>query len=190
MGFPEKCCERAHTQMAMCEVGDLPIPHVMFNSGHGCDADRLVRKSIARWFNIPSFYVDASLNRGTLANLNYVADQLGEFVEWAEKKVPGVKYDEDRLIEIQEINAIGVNYLREIYQLRKHVPCPIAPGDALVQHSREPYRYPNIKKATEYLRILRDELGERVASGGPFPEDRLRLLWAGEDPRYFDPVRL
>src|SRR5574340_766100 len=31
MGFPEKCCERAHAQLAMCEAGNLPLPHVVFN---------------------------------------------------------------------------------------------------------------------------------------------------------------
>ncbi len=191
MGFPEKCCERAHAQLAMCEVGDLPVPHVIFNSGHGCDADRLVRTGIARWFKVPVFYVDANLKRGTLANLNYIANQLGEFTEWAEKKIPGIKYREDKLREIHETNAIGVGYLQEIYRLIKHVPCPITPDEALRDRLREPYRFSNIKKANEYLRVLRDELGERVASGkGPYPEERLRLLWAGEEPTCLEPGRL
>ncbi len=191
MGFPEQCCERAHAQLAILEAGDLPIPHVVFNSGHGCDADRLVRRSIARWFNIPVFYVDAGLNRQTLANLNYITDQLGDFIEWAEKNVPGVKYHEDKLIEIQEKTALGAKYMREIYRLRKQIPCPILPEEALKQHVREPYRYPDTDKVLRYLQALRDELGERVASGkGPYQEERLRLLWAGEDPRYLDAGRV
>ncbi len=190
MGFPEKCCERAHTQLAMLEMGELPIPHVIFNSGHGCDADRLVRASIARWFKVPVFYIDVKLNRETLADIRYVADQLGEFTEWAEKKVPGVKFNEDRFREIQEINAVGCKYMREIYRMRKQVPCPISPEDGF-RHVRESSRYSNVKKGNEYLRACRDELGERVASGkGPYQEERLRLLWAGEEPKYFDPGRI
>ncbi len=118
----------------------------------------------------------------TLASINYIADQLGEMIEWAESKIPGVKYDEARHIEMLEMEAIGYKYHQEIYQLAKHVPCPVAPEESFIRGFIviDLSVYPNMQKAVEYARIYRDELGERVASGkGPFPEERLRLLWAG-----------
>ncbi len=188
LGFPEKYCERTVTGLAICDIGDLPKPDVILSDGGGCDGDRESRRCIGDWFNIPVFYIDVSLNeddKPDLANLNYITDQLGEFIEWAEKKLPGVKYDKDKHIEMLESDAIGTKYRKEIYQLVKHVPCPLSPKDA--RHKRlfglEPSRYPNMQKAIEFLRMSRDELGERVASGqGPYPEERLRLLWAGQFP--------
>ncbi len=198
LGFPEKCCERTVAQLAMCEIGDLPKPSIVLDTGHGCDADKFNRWSVASWFNLPVFYVDVPLNhedKPDLSNLNYIASQLGEFIEWAEKKLPGIKYDEGKHIEMLEIDAISEKYRREIYQLRKHVPCPIAPLEAFrrVLTSFEPSRYPNMEKGLEYLRVLRDELGERVATGkGPYPEERLRLLWSGQshDLQAINPTKL
>ncbi len=189
LGFPEKCCERSVTQLAMCDAGDLPKPHIMVATGGACDVHKFDRPSLAILFNLPLFYMDVPLNESdkpNLPNLNYIANQLGEFIEWAEKKVPGVKYDEDKLIEMQEMDAIGERYYREIYQLMKHVPCPIGPLD---KHRKRimsfvPSRWGNMQKAIEYLRVLRNELRDRVASGkGPYPEERLRLLWSGECPQ-------
>ncbi len=184
----ERCCERAVVQLAMCEIGELPKPHIMINAGIGCDPDKFQRRYIADLFKVPTFFIDAPQNeddKPNMASLNYYVDQLGECIEWAEKKVPGVKYDEARHLEILEMDAIASKYRREIYQLMKHVPCPIGPLDSRRHKiiNCTPSRYPNMKKTLEYLRICRDELGERVASGqGPYPEERLRLLWAGQTP--------
>ncbi len=186
LGFTEKCCDRVVAPLAMCNVGDLPVPQIFFTPIHACDAHWLVDNTLAKWHNVPVFNLDVGLNveKVDLDSLNYIADQLGEFIEWAEKKVPGVKYDEDRHIEIIEIDAIGLRYTREIHQLKKHVPCPVSPQEAF-RPDRPGRYYPNMQKVNEYLRILRDELGERVASGkGPYPEERLRLLWATGDNPY------
>ncbi len=199
MGFPEKCCERAVVQMAVCDIGDLPKPDIIFGDGHGCDADhKHTSRSLSDWFTIPMFYIDTPLDeddKPNLANLNYVVDQLGEFIQWAEKNVPGVKYNEERHIEWLEMDAIGEKYVREIYQLTKHVPCPITPLDVMRKAiiKFRPSYYPNMQKAIEYLQILRDEVGDRVASGkGPYPEERLRLLWAGQshDLQVVNPAKL
>lgn len=186
-GFPEKCCDRTVATIAMCHTGDSPLPQLFLNSITECDAHWLVDGAISGWHNVPVLTLDADIDSKdevNLDSLNYIADQLGEFIEWAEKKIPGVKYDEDRLIEIQEIDAIGCKYLTEIYQLSKHVPCPIVPQDGFTMR-REPRRYPDMQKANEYLRILRDELGERVAGEkGQCPEERLRFVWASGANQY------
>ncbi len=189
LGFPEKCCERSVTQLAMADVGDLPHPDIMIASGGACDVHKFDRPSMAKMFNTPMFFLDIPLNeddKPNLANLNYIALQIGKFIEWAEKTVPGVKYNEDKLVEMQEVDAIGEKYFREIYELMKHVPCPIGPLD---KHRKRimsflPSRWGNWQKGIEYLRVLRNELRDRVASGGgPYPEERLRLLWSGECPQ-------
>ncbi len=184
-GFPEQCCERAIAQVGMFELGELPIPTVMLNENCGCDADAHHRTTLAKMYNIPVFFIDIPLNeddKPSLESLNYIVDQIWEFIEWAEKKVPGAKYDESILIEQLEMDAIGDKYRREIYDLAKHVPCPVGPlGLKKRLLHFLPSRYPNMKKGIEYLRTCRDEIGEVVASGkGPYDEERLRLLWSGQ----------
>ncbi len=186
-GYPEKACERAMLPVIMAELGDFPKPNLQINTGHGCDLHKFQRKNQATHYNIPVFYIDIPLNEDDkphLSDLDYIADQLMEFIEWAESKVPSLKYDAAKHKEIVELDAIGERYQREIYQLIKHVPCPIGPldGRRKLLYEMRPSRFPNMKKSIEYLRICRDELGERVVSGH-CPEEELRLLWAGQVPQ-------
>ncbi|MBI4317229.1 MAG: 2-hydroxyacyl-CoA dehydratase [Chloroflexi bacterium] len=200
LGLPaDKLCDKVVTQLAMRSADSAPKPDAILADSHGCDNDH---KYYARvqgdLFNIPVFFVDVPLHEDdkvTLTSINYVAEQYGEFIEWAEKTVPGVKYDEDKHIEALEMDAIARSYCRDIYQLLKHVPCPCDPRDALGQWFSQflPSRFPNMRKAAECIRHFRDQLGERVASGkGPYPEERLRLLWAGmsHDLQVLDPRNL
>ncbi len=187
-GYPEKCCEHAMAMLAMGELGELPRPDMILISGHACDVKIFSRRVIAEILNVPVFTLDIPLNeddRPDLPAINNIADQMGEFAEWAEKKAPGIKYDEDKHIEMLEMDAIGAKLSREIWQFLRHVPCPIGPLD--IDRKRMvrfiPSHYPDMQKAVEFLRVCRDELGERVASGkGSYPEERLRILWAGQVP--------
>ncbi|MBI2918025.1 MAG: 2-hydroxyacyl-CoA dehydratase [Chloroflexi bacterium] len=205
MGFPaDKVCEKIVAQLAIRESDTLPKPDVVFVDSHGCDNDhKYYARSYSDLFNIPAFFVDIPLyedDNPTLASLNYIADQFGEFIDWAESKFPGVKYNEGRHREMLEIDAIGLKYNRELYQLAKRIPCPFSPRDILTRlyTGALPSLYPNMEKAVEYLRVFRDTVGERVASGtGPYPEERLRLLWSGTshgfqrgDGQTIDPCKL
>ncbi len=187
MGFPGTTfCDQVTLKLGLLKQEGLPKPDLIAGDSHACDVDHVCFfRTAGDLFNIPVFYIDIPLHQDdkpTLASISYVADQMGEFIEWAESKIPGVKYDEAKHIEMLEMEHMGHVYSREIYQLIKHVPCPIAPGEAFIRGfiGVDLSVYPNMKKAVEYARIFRDELGERVASGkGPYPEERLRLLWAG-----------
>lgn len=100
------------------------------------------------------------------------------------KKFPGHKYNKDKHIELLEIDAIGDGYRREIYQLMRKKPCPLLPRDVFrYRTTHNPSRFANQRKHCEYMRVLRDELAERVATG-TCPEERLRLLWAGRTDDY------
>ncbi len=187
MGFSaDRFCDKSVVELAAFGTEAWTKPDLILGDGHACDIDHhCCARTLADMFNIPFFLVDFPLcqdDKPTLASISYIADQYGEFIEWAEKKVPGVKYDEARHIEMLEMDAIAQKYQAEVYQLLKHVPSPISPEEAhqVGYLGFQPSKYPNMQKALEYLRMMRDELGERVASGkGPYPEERLRLLWAG-----------
>ncbi len=187
-GFPaDKFCDKVVAQLAMGEIGEVPKADIIYADSHGCDNDhKYYSRTQGDRYNIPTFFVDIPLHeddKPTLASLNYIADQLGDFIEWAEKTVPGVKYDEAKHIEILELDALAQKLQQEIYQLLRHVPCPISPRDVLARVFTQftPSRYADMQKVIEYLTVIRDELGERVASGkGPYPEERLRVIWAGQ----------
>ena len=73
-------------------------------------------------------------------------------------------------------------HLRDTYELRKRVPCPISPQDSF-RLMAMPSRYPNPAKVVEYSRSYRDELFERADKGiGGVPEEKLRIAWLATGP--------
>jgi hypothetical protein len=115
-------------------------------------------------------------------NTSYVAEQLGELIEFAEKSVPGIKYNEDKLIEILKMDQQAHRYLRDSYELRKMVPCPISPQDSFRVMGLPSFN-PNPARILEYYRIYHDELFERANKGiGGVPEEKLRIAWLATGP--------
>ncbi len=187
MGFAaDTYCDKVVVELAGLGTGVWSKPDLMMADGHACDNDhQLYAICIANLMDFPAFFIDFPLlqdDKPTLADVNYIADQYGEFVEWAEKKVPGLKYDEAWHLEMLDADSTAEKIHYEIYKLTKHVPSPISPNEAskMDVYRLQPSRYSNFKKVIEYLKVIRDEMGERVATGtGPYPEERLRFLWAG-----------
>lgn len=180
-GLPVWGCDRTLTMVTLCTTGDYPVPSFLLNSSIVCTPMMLGLNSLATWFNVPSVTVDIPLEANE-ANLRYTTDQLHEAIEFAEAKVPGVKYDEDKLIEFQEYDRISYEYQKEIALLAKRVPCPLDPQD-IFRLPRLPSAYPDPRKVVDYYRIYRDEVYERAEKHiGAVREEKLRVMWAVSGP--------
>lgn len=188
-GFPDDACDRTIVCIAMCINGDLPPPDFVVATPMACEMELTAYKSIGEYFRVPVFSVDTTLVANE-RNLKYVAGQIGELIEFAQAKVPGVKYDEAKLMRAMAADKIAYDCLHDIHELRRRVPCPLSGQDAF-RIPLPPSFYHDMDRAVDYYRAWRDEMRERVAKGyGALPEEKLRFLWAVTGPFYFNPFDL
>ncbi len=189
IGLPDSICDRTVVCIAMVVKQVLPPPSFMITTNNACDPIMLSANMIGRWFHAPIFCIDVPVETNEQA-LKYIANQLGQCIEYAEATVPGLKFNWERFEELQQIDGAGWNYYHDMYALRKRVPCPISGRDAF-RLPRRLSMYPNPKKALEYARIFRDEMYERAEKGrGTVKEEKLRVMWAVTGPYYSDPFAL
>ena len=191
MGLPvDKSCDMSTMQASLTEGGAVPMEDVGVCNNHCCTPMLLNRLYVANALNTLTYYIDRGFEENE-ANLKYVTEQFGEFIEFCEKRFPGViKYDEDKLIEMEayedEINRIE----EEIRQMAKHKPAPVSGrgggGRAGgIFHGVGPMD-------VELARAVRDEIAERVAKGiAAVPGEKLRVLWTGvTNPFFMDPYKV
>ena len=186
-GMTDEGCDMTIVPLAMCISKQIPPADYIIGSYALCFPFFTSYYQISRYFDVPFYALDIPSEENE-ENLHYVTTQLHELIEDVERKVPGAKYDEDKLIELQEKNRMGFDYYRDIFELLKTSPCPQAGKDSFAQ-SRLPSLSPNPDKFLEYLKSRRDELGERVAKGiGAVAEEKLRIVWSVTGPfLYYDP---
>lgn len=187
--FPDTACDRTIVCMAMCINGDFPAPDIVLAHNTACHMELMSFKAIGEYFNVPVFTLNAGLGASE-DSLGFVTEQLGEFIEFAEGKIPGVRYDEERMVELLKIEIKAVDCLSEINRLRSHVPCLLSGQDAF-RLPRFPSYYPDPQDALRYFVAWRDEMMERAEKGvGVLEEEKLRLLWVVTGPFYFNPFRV
>ncbi len=187
-GLPvDSSCDMTSIPFAMAQTGYTPIEDVAICAG-GCTPTMMSRIFTLHTNTTFNHYIDIGFEDNE-ANLEHVTNQLGEFIELAEKKFPGIKYDEDRLIELQAIQEACRGYSQEMYQMLKRRPSPIAGTDAFrLSSSGGGPSYPEPLKGLEYMRVQRDEMAERVEKGiAAVPGEKLRMLWTVTRPLFMDP---
>jgi benzoyl-CoA reductase/2-hydroxyglutaryl-CoA dehydratase subunit BcrC/BadD/HgdB len=187
LGFPENTCDRVQLAAAVGVCGDLPAPAMVFTEQSECDPMAQACLWMGRFWRVPSFAVDVPFEQDMEA-IRYVEAQLWEFIHLAEETFPdAAKYDEAKLIQLQLWEMDCMAYEKDILELGKPKPCPIAGRDALRMPPRQLYDDPGVR---DYFRALRDELRERVAQGRGAVKDnieRFRVFWMCSAPFYEDP---
>jgi benzoyl-CoA reductase/2-hydroxyglutaryl-CoA dehydratase subunit BcrC/BadD/HgdB len=187
--YPDTACDRTIVCMAMCINNDFPPPDIVLAHNTACHMELMSFKAIGEHFKAPVFTLNGGLGASE-DTLRFVTDQLGEFIEFAEAKVPGVRYDEDRMMELIEVESKAIEYMSEINRLRSRVPCPISGQDAF-RLPRFPTYYQDPHRALKYFEAWRDEMMDRAEKGiGALEEEKLRLLWVVTGPFYFNPFRV
>ena len=185
-GFPDTACDRTIISLAMCINGDFPPPDIVMAHNTACHMEMASFKAIGEYFDKPVFTLNGGLGSDE-DSLRFVTDQLEEFIEFAEARIPGVKYEEERMIELLEVESRGMACLKEINELRAQVPCPLSALDAFRLPRFATY-YPDPKRALRYFEEWRDELKDRAAKGvGVVENEKLRLMWVVTGPFYFNP---
>ena len=166
----------------LLEEGGFPRPKLVLAPQGECELSNFSSNTVAHLLDIPIFNINVPFEDDYKRHLGYVASQLEEFIAFAEEKVPGIKYDEDRLRGLVEVESEWYALNRQIYELTKRVPCPAHPQDVF-RLPTFPSTFPNPGKIVEYVRGLRDELSAKVERGySPVKEERLRLMWTTTGP--------
>ncbi len=188
-GYPDTACDRTIVCLAMCINKDFPPPDIVLAHNTACHMELTSFKAIGEHFDKPVFTLDGGLEANE-DSLRFVADQLGEFIEFAEAKIPGVRYDEERMIELINVERKAMACLSEINALRAHEPCLLSALDAFRLPRFTSY-YPDPHRALRYFEEWRDEMKDRAEKGiGVLEEEKLRLLWVVTGPFYFNPFYL
>jgi hypothetical protein len=189
-GMAEHTCDRTIVLVPMVLRGDYPKPDFVMVTNWECMPIYLSYLIVAHVLDIPYFVIDRKYTPyRTLedeAQLKYVTDQLEEMIEYIEVKVPGCKYDEEKLIETQYYLREYLKYEQQQWKLRAAIPCPIAPKEAFRELLLN-----GSPKGVEYARMYTEELAEKVARGeSGLPqgvEEKLRFLWSNTGPFHHDP---
>ncbi len=182
LGFPDYVCDRTISYLPAMLHSEMPKPQLVMASEVGCDMVNQARLAYANQLGIPVFPIDIPFEDDSKSNLGYVAGQLKAFIKFAEAKVPGVKYDEDKLAEWIELEAEYYGYWHDVYKLRRQVPCPEHPRDVFRDHQYLA-TYPNPAKVVQWAKAYRDELREKAARGyTPVGKEKLRVMWTVTGP--------
>jgi hypothetical protein len=181
LGFPDHTCDRTMVALGLLLSGEVPMPKLIVSRRVPCDPERWSSMAAAKYSGT-LFYDLSRLNSNGDENIKCIADQLGDLIEFAEKSIAGVKYHEDQLIELLELDHQAHELMKETYELRKKVPCPISPQDSF-RVMRMPHRFPNPAKVVEYCKMFHDEMFERAEKGiGGVKEEKLRIAWLATGP--------
>jgi benzoyl-CoA reductase/2-hydroxyglutaryl-CoA dehydratase subunit BcrC/BadD/HgdB len=188
-GFPDTACDRTIVCLAMCINKDFPPPDIVLAHNTACHMEMMSFKAIGEHCKAPVFTLNAGLGASE-DTLQFVTEQLAEFIEFAEARVPRAHYDEERMVELIGVEIRALDHLREINKLRSHVPCLMSGQDAF-RLPRFPSYYPDPHGALRYFEAWRNEMMERAEQGvGALEDEKLRLLWVVTGPFYFNPFRV
>lgn len=182
MGYPDPACDRTVVPIGLAMQGVIPPPRVAFASPAVCQAEGASGLWPARTFNVPAFCFDNPYGH-TEEDLHYLVQQIYSMIDFVTSEVPGTKYDESRLANLQEEAARCQQVYREIYELRKAVPCPVSGPDVFTM---PPWEIDD-HRILEYLEMQRNEIQERTEKGyGAVPGERLRVAWLVSGPFHFN----
>jgi hypothetical protein len=188
LGLPWNICDTMTLSIAAAMIGDLPpAAMVTFLPPVPCRVWTFHMKAIGEFFKVPQFEMDMPTDC-TAESIKYVAGQFKELIKFAESNVPGLKYDQDRHIELLEAGNVCFEYIQKDWEFRRLIPLPMDSKDSFRQpFRRDPGSSGETAKVLEYWRIRTEEIGEIVKKGST-REEKLRLLWVWGRPVYLNPM--
>ena len=201
MGHSEDVCTYVKSDLGMMARGNVapngkpfPDPDLLLLSYTGCF-------TFMKWFELlrEQYGCEAVMlhtpytGDGEITDnmREYMVKQLKEDVIPKLEEVSGVKFDIDRLREYLRESARAEDDLVGVLQSAKNKPSPIDAYFGGIYYIGPIFgAFRGTKEATEFYRLLRSEIDERVAAGlgpvtpdGPMGEEKYRLVTEGP-PNY------
>ena len=182
-GHSEDVCTYVKTDIGMARRGNigptgqhLPEPDLLLLSYTGCFTFMKWFELLRHEYKCPTVMLHVPYQgegRVTDNMRSYIVKQLKETVIPELERVSGVKFDIDRLREYLRESAKAEDDLVWVLQSAKHRPSPIDGFFGAMYYVGPIFSaFRGTKDATEYYRLLREEIAERVAQGkGPVTPD-------------------
>jgi benzoyl-CoA reductase subunit B len=186
-GHSEDVCTYVKADLGMMAKGNLapngkpfPKPDVLFLSYTGCFTFMKWFELVREEYKCPTVMLHTPYQgdgRATKNMRDYMVKQLKQEVIPTLEKVSGVKFDIDRLREYLRESARAEEDFVWVLESAKRKPSPIDAYFGGVYYVGPIFTaFRGTKDATEYYRLLRGEISERIAKGlGPVtPEGELK----------------
>src|SRR3990167_2080502 len=196
-GHSEDVCTYVKSDLGMMLNGatgptgePLPTPDVLLLSYTGCFTFMKWFELIRQKYNCETVMLHVPYQGDGKISQNmrdYVVKQLKEVVIPTLERVSGVKFDIDRLRQYMKESAKAEEDLVQVLQSAKKRPSPIDGYFGAVYYIGPIFTaFRGTTEATEYYRVLRQEIEQRVREGkgpitpeGEMAEEKYRLVVEG-----------
>jgi benzoyl-CoA reductase/2-hydroxyglutaryl-CoA dehydratase subunit BcrC/BadD/HgdB len=184
-GYPADLCSYARSHIAAvlrpkaAPLNGMPRPDLLVCCSNICGTVLKWYEALAAHYDVPLFVLDVPFQRTTPAEphvIEYVADQLHEFVAWLEAHTSRLLRP-DRLDTVVNRSLQAIVLWQEILEYGRFRPSPINAPDLFVAMAPI-VALRGTRQAIHCYRRLKAELEERVTRAiGAVPDERHRLLW-------------
>jgi predicted CoA-substrate-specific enzyme activase len=185
-GYDPKQCSFLKCTIGGCHEGLLPTPDVAVGSMSFCNGIGPVLQDVAALYHRPFFFLNLPQYNRSLADIDYVAEQLKQLVRvlCEHTGVDPEEVDRTRLPQAIEYSNQASALWGEVLELRRAKPSPLSGREALDFATVLSQSW-GLPETVEIYRTLRNEVRERVDHGvGAVPHEAVRLGWLHLRPYY------
>jgi len=182
-GYSRDLCSYALTDIGSSltgkgPLGILPKPDFLVCGNNICGTVIKWYEVQARAYHVPIFFLDTPFVHDEIHEhtLQYVEKQMEGYITFLERQLRR-PFSEKRFQKIVSWSFEAITLWREILELSKNHPAPIAAFDAFI-HMAPIVTLRGTRWAVRYYRRLKKEIEERVKEGeGAFAREEIRLIW-------------
>ncbi len=182
-GYSRDLCSYARSDLGCIfanrsPIGGLPKPKFLFACNNICNTVVKWYEVVSKIFKVPVFVLDVPFVRKDLKEsyINYVEDQIYEFIQFTEK-ITQKKFSDENFRKTLKKSLKAVRLYSEILKMGKHKPSPITCFDAFINMAPI-VCLRGTDYAISFYKEMRDEVLNRIKNNEAAVEDeKLRLLW-------------
>jgi benzoyl-CoA reductase/2-hydroxyglutaryl-CoA dehydratase subunit BcrC/BadD/HgdB len=182
-GYSHDLCSYALTDLGSYftekgPIGHLPKPDFLVCGNNICGTVIKWYEIQARAFQAPLFFLDTPFVHDEMEDhtLKYVQSQMKDYISFLERELKR-PFSEQRFEGVCTRSFEAISLWKEILDLSRHRPAPIAAFDAFI-HMAPIVTLRGTRWAVRYYKKLRKELEERIKTKtGAFAREEIRLVW-------------
>ena len=182
-GYSHDLCSYALTDLGSYltgkgPIGRLPKPDFLVCGNNICGTVIKWYEIQARAFHVPLFFLDTPFIHDEIHEhtLRYIQGQMKDYISFLERELKR-PFSERRFEEVSARSFETISLWKEILDLSRHHPAPIAAFDAFI-HMAPIVTLRGTRWAVHYYKKLKKELEERIKTKtGAFAREEIRLIW-------------